>query len=276
MTAATASTTKTIIIPLFNTQQVINLKQMKPYLIGQGVFSFVDGSTVCPSPHNDISANETTNNSGFSQAFLAWKQQDQLILSALLSFLSINVLHLMVDCPTSTSVWSTLEHALPSPSNSQIMQLHGCLKDLCQGDDSVTTYQQKAKGSLMNSLPQVAPSPSRTSIYMSCRVSVVTFVILLPVYLQKLTLYRILSSIATYPRMNFYVRALSNIVPQLHRYCQRLHNPLLPLLSSRPFQELMAMVLPSSEVEEDVMVGKHAPLLCSIRWQQFQRRNQRA
>jgi uncharacterized integral membrane protein len=115
MTAATASTTKTIIIPLFNTQQVINLKltntnylfwhmQMKPYLIGQGVFSFVDGSTVCPSPYNDISANETTNNSGFSQAFLAWKQQDQLILSALLSFLSINVLHLVVDCPTSASV----------------------------------------------------------------------------------------------------------------------------------------------------------------------------
>jgi hypothetical protein len=78
--------------------------QMKPYLIGQGVFSFVDGSTVCPSPYNDISANETTNNSGFSQAFLAWKQQDQLILSALLSFLSINVLHLVVDCPTSASV----------------------------------------------------------------------------------------------------------------------------------------------------------------------------
>jgi hypothetical protein len=140
------------------------------------------------------------------------------------------------------------------------MQLHGYLQDLRQGDDSVTTYQQKAKGSLMNSQPQVAPSPSRTSIYMSCRVSIVTFVILLPVYRQKLTLYRILSFIATYPHMNFYIRALSNIVPQLHRYCQRLHNPLLPLLSSRPFQELMAMVLPSSEVEEDIMVGEtYAP-----------------
>jgi hypothetical protein len=142
------------------------------------------------------------------------------------------------------------------------MQLHGYLQDLRQGDDSVTTYQQKAKGSLMNSQPQVAPSPSRTSIYMSCRVSVVTFVILLPVYRQKLTLYRILSFIATYPHMNFYIRALSNIVPQLHRYCQRLHSPLLPLLSSRPFQELMAMVLPSSEVEEDIMVGEtYAPPL---------------
>jgi hypothetical protein len=25
--------------------------QMKPYLLGQGVFGFVDGSNSCPSPH---------------------------------------------------------------------------------------------------------------------------------------------------------------------------------------------------------------------------------
>jgi hypothetical protein len=148
------------VIPLSNTQQVINLKltnsnylfwrmQMKPYLIGQWVFSFVDGSHSCPSPL-DLSSHSTaasTNiNSGPSQVFLTWKQQDQLILSALLSSLSIDVLHLVVDCPTSASVWSTLESALASPSNSRIMQLHGSLQDLRQGDDTVTLYLQKAKG----------------------------------------------------------------------------------------------------------------------------------
>jgi len=35
---------------------------------------------------------------------------------------------------------------LGSPSNSRIMQLHGCLQDLRQGDDTVTIYLQKAKG----------------------------------------------------------------------------------------------------------------------------------
>jgi hypothetical protein len=80
MTAATISTAKSVIISLSNTQQVINLKltntnylfwhmQMKPYLIGQGVFSFVDGSTVCPSPHSDVSATETANGSGFPDPF---------------------------------------------------------------------------------------------------------------------------------------------------------------------------------------------------------------
>jgi hypothetical protein len=77
--------------------------QMKPYLIGQGVFSFVDGSMMCPSPHNDVSSTSLAFSSGFPPAFLTWKQQDQLILSALLSFLSTDVLHLVVDCPTSAS-----------------------------------------------------------------------------------------------------------------------------------------------------------------------------
>ena len=59
-----------------------------------------------------------------NQFFLCWKQHDQLILSALLSSLSIEVLHL-VNCQTSSSVWRTLEQALASTSNSLSMQLHG-------------------------------------------------------------------------------------------------------------------------------------------------------
>jgi hypothetical protein len=52
-----------------------------------------------------------------AKRFFTWKQQDQLILSALLSFLSVEVLHLVVDCLTSTSVWSTLNLLLsPHPT----------------------------------------------------------------------------------------------------------------------------------------------------------------
>ena len=57
-----SSTASAALVPLSNTQQVINLKltnnnylfrrmQMKPYLIGQGVFSFFDGSTQYPSSY---------------------------------------------------------------------------------------------------------------------------------------------------------------------------------------------------------------------------------
>jgi hypothetical protein len=52
-------TTPSSIIVLSNTHQVVSLKlkttnylywrmQMKPYLLGQGVFHFVDGSVPCP------------------------------------------------------------------------------------------------------------------------------------------------------------------------------------------------------------------------------------
>ena len=141
------------IVSLSHTHQVISLKltntnylywrmQMKPYLLGQGVFGFVDGSNSCPSSHT-IAADGLSLQ--VSQSFLHWKQQDQLILSALLSSLSMEVLHLVVDCTTSCAVWHTLEQALASTSNSRIMQLHGSLQDLRQGDDSVTQFLQKAK-----------------------------------------------------------------------------------------------------------------------------------
>jgi hypothetical protein len=105
---------------------------MKPYLLGQGVFHFVDGLMSCPLSH--ISDSYVGPSSTISPSFLRWKQQDQLILSALLSSLSVNVLHLVVDCHTSHCVWRTLEKALASSSNSRIMQLHGSFQALRQGD----------------------------------------------------------------------------------------------------------------------------------------------
>jgi hypothetical protein len=141
-------------VPLSNTHQIVSLKltntnylywrmQMKPYLLGQGVFHFVDGSLSCPPSHMiDASAGSS---SAIIPSFLRWKQQDQLILSVILSSLSVDVLHLVVDCSTSHCVWRTLEKALASPSNSQIMQLHGSFQDLRQGDASVSMYMQQAK-----------------------------------------------------------------------------------------------------------------------------------
>jgi hypothetical protein len=151
--AEVAAASSVAIVSLSHTHQVIYLKltntnylywrmQMKPYFLGQGVFGFVDGSNSCPFPH--ILAVDGVSLQ-VSQHFLRWKQQDRLILSALLSSLSMEVLHLVVDCPTSRSVWHTLEQALASTSNSRIMQLHGSLQDLRQGDDLVTQFLQKAK-----------------------------------------------------------------------------------------------------------------------------------
>lgn len=106
--------------------------QMKPYLLGQGVFQFVNGSISCPSPHVFVAADTSLK---VNYSFLRWKQQDQPILGAHMSLLSMDVLHLVIDCQTSYSVWRTLEQALASLSNFHTMQLHGSFQDLRQGDD---------------------------------------------------------------------------------------------------------------------------------------------
>ena len=144
---------RSAIIPLSNTQQVISLRlsntnflywrmQMKPFLLGQGVYSFVDGTSPCPPSHL---ISTTTSLPSVNPSYLLWTQQDHLIMSALLSSLSTEVLHLVVDCKTSQEIWTTLETALASPSNSRIMQLHGAFQELRQHDDSASTYLQKAK-----------------------------------------------------------------------------------------------------------------------------------
>jgi len=102
----------TALIPLSNTQHVINLKltnnnylfwhmQMKPYLIGQGVFLFVDGSTPYPSLHdlsNTVFVASATFNYGPSQTFLTWKQQDQLCcpLFQMMFFISRLIVRLLL------------------------------------------------------------------------------------------------------------------------------------------------------------------------------------
>jgi hypothetical protein len=102
--------------------------QMKPYLLGQSVFYFVDGSVSCPPSY--VSDSFVGSSSTISLFFLHWKQHDQLILSALISSLFMDVLHLVVDCHTSHCVWHIIEKALASPSNSRIIQLHGSFQDL--------------------------------------------------------------------------------------------------------------------------------------------------
>jgi hypothetical protein len=116
---------------------------MKPYLLGQGVFHFFDGSVLCPPSY--IFDSSASSSSTISPSFLRWKQQNRLILSALLSSLSVDVLHLVVDCSTSHCVWRALEKVLASLSNSRIMQLHGSFQDLRQGDSLVSLYMQQAK-----------------------------------------------------------------------------------------------------------------------------------
>lgn len=83
---------------------------------------FIDGFYSCPPPYIvaiDIAAHV------LNPYFLSWKRHNQLIISALLSSMSIEILYLVVDCDISHSIWQTLEKVFASPSHSRFTQLHG-------------------------------------------------------------------------------------------------------------------------------------------------------
>jgi hypothetical protein len=135
-------TNHVISLRLTNTNYLYCQMQMNSYLLGQGVFDFVDGSNSCPSPHV-LNADGTSLQ--VNQFFLRCKTTRPTHSKCSAFLLSMEVLHLIVDCQTSSFVWRTLEQALASTCNSRIMQLHGSLQDLRQGDKSVTQCMQKAK-----------------------------------------------------------------------------------------------------------------------------------
>ena len=114
---ANASPTYTPIIPHSLTQvhHLITIKltrdnyllwkaQIVPYLKGQHLFGFLDGTRLAPLPVLTSTADGAAQiipNPEFQQ----WHLQDQMLLSALISSLSETILAHVVRCATARDVW---------------------------------------------------------------------------------------------------------------------------------------------------------------------------
>jgi len=137
--------------------------------------------------------------------------------------LSVDVLHLMVDCPTSASVWSTFEHVLESCNCMALFRIFDrvMIPSLSKGlfDELVTTDR---------------PILSLISTYMCFGDFVVNFVIWLRVWQTKLTFFHTLSSIVTCLLMNSSIAARFHLFYQLH--------PCYPYLRSLPQSMLPSVV----------------------------------
>uniref|UniRef100_A0A2N9J5N8 Reverse transcriptase Ty1/copia-type domain-containing protein n=1 Tax=Fagus sylvatica TaxID=28930 RepID=A0A2N9J5N8_FAGSY len=113
--------------------------QIVPYLRGQHLFGFLDGSRPAPSPYLGLLSN------GSSQPqpnpdHQAWLIQDQMILSALISSLSENILAYVVKCTTSRDMWLTLERMFMAHSRARTMNIRYQLSTLKKGDSSIADY----------------------------------------------------------------------------------------------------------------------------------------
>lgn len=120
--------------------------QLLPYLNGQRLYSFVDGSRLPPPPM--ISTSNPDNNTPIltpNLGYTAWYQQDQLLLSAIVSSLPEEVLAQIVGLHTSREVWTTLEQTFSLQSQASVMNSRLSLASSKKGNLSVAGYFQKMK-----------------------------------------------------------------------------------------------------------------------------------
>lgn len=127
-------------LKLTNTNYLYWKTQLLPYLRGQRLIGFVDGSNPCP-PATKLENDVQVANPDFEM----WVSQDQLLMSLLIASLSEEILPLIVGLATSRDIWNTLEAALASASHTRILQLHMQLQNIKQGDLTATQFLYKAK-----------------------------------------------------------------------------------------------------------------------------------
>ncbi|KAG8377219.1 hypothetical protein BUALT_Bualt08G0005600 [Buddleja alternifolia] len=108
--------------------------QILPLNKGLRLVSHIDiASSPPPSHHLHPDSHTFVPNPVFSH----WEQQDNLLMSALLNFLTEEVIPLVVGASTSQAIWRTVERAFVSPSQARIMQLRLKLQNIKQGDSSI-------------------------------------------------------------------------------------------------------------------------------------------
>jgi hypothetical protein len=78
--------------------------------------------------------------------YSAWHQQDQSILSAIVSSLSGGVIGMVMMIPTSQEAWETLEASFASKSSARVMQIRTALGKIKKQDfPNATAFFNRVK-----------------------------------------------------------------------------------------------------------------------------------
>jgi len=116
---------------------------MVPFLEGQNLFGYVDGTTPRPP---QLLPNPTSGLLVANPSYHSWYHQDGMIFSAIISTLSVETLPHVIGLTTSREVWLTLETLFSTQSQSPIMQLKQQVSNMKKGSQTISAYFQKAQG----------------------------------------------------------------------------------------------------------------------------------
>ncbi|KAJ0082983.1 hypothetical protein Patl1_09710 [Pistacia atlantica] len=130
--------------------------QLIPYL-RQNLFGYLDGSIPCPpitipsstntsiSPPITVPSSTNTSIHIPNPAYIHWSQQDQIILSAILSSLTESLLTQIIGLTTSRDVSLALEKTFSSTSSARILSIRFQLSTLKKASLTITDYFTKVK-----------------------------------------------------------------------------------------------------------------------------------
>ncbi|EYU33085.1 hypothetical protein MIMGU_mgv1a022287mg, partial [Erythranthe guttata] len=146
LTPSSAYTTP--MMPSISPSQILSLKlsddnymlwkaQLLPFLRGHNLYGFVDGSFSAPEVFDEMSQP--------NPAYSVWHQNDQSVMSLLISSLSESVMAHVLEATTSREVWQILEDMFSANSQARVMQLFFQLTTLKKGAESVAIYYRRAK-----------------------------------------------------------------------------------------------------------------------------------
>jgi hypothetical protein len=116
---------------------------MVPFLEGQNLFGYIDGTTPRPP---QLLPDSTSRLLVANPSYHSWYHQDRMIFSAIISTLSVETLPHVIGLTTSREVWITLETLFSAQSQSRIMQLKQQVSNMKKGSQTISTYFQKAQG----------------------------------------------------------------------------------------------------------------------------------
>ncbi|XP_019163590.1 PREDICTED: uncharacterized protein LOC109159932 [Ipomoea nil] len=105
--------------------------QMLPFLEGQGLLGFIDGTVPFPTASPATSStvySDAAAASDLSARKISWRRQDKAILSMIISSLSEETLRLAVGRGTSRQLWQVIEQTLGSSTRSRALPLLGELQ----------------------------------------------------------------------------------------------------------------------------------------------------
>jgi hypothetical protein len=118
--------------------------QLLPYLRSSKLIGYLDGALVAPATQI-AAATQTGAELVPNPAYEQWYNTDQHLLSGLLSSMTEEMLHDVLDAKTSKEVWDSIRMKFSSSTHARTVHLHVEIATIKKGDFSATNYFHKVK-----------------------------------------------------------------------------------------------------------------------------------